>query len=113
MPSLVWETFGYGVLEAFSVGTPAIVSTAGALPEVASTGGGGIVCRSDADYLLALRNLASDDELCSRLGSLGRAAAETIWSEETHLEGYLSLIAEPPSRSARARREVAVMAAGD
>ena len=92
VPSLFPETFGYVAVEAMSVGTPAIVSSIGALPELIDASGGGVVFRSDAEMLEAMRRLGGDDELRAELGERGREAAATVWSEDTHLDRYLELV---------------------
>src|SRR5207302_6093572 len=43
VPSLVYETFGYVVLEAFHERTPVVVRDFGALPELVAESGGGLV----------------------------------------------------------------------
>jgi len=92
VPSLFPETFGYVAVEAMSVGTPAIVSSIGALPELIEAGGGGIVFRDDAELLEAMRALGEDDELRRRLGERGALATSTLWDEDTHLDAYLELV---------------------
>lgn len=92
VPSYLNETFGYVVAEAYSAGAPAIVSNAGALPEIVAASGGGIVCSTDADFADAIRLLADDDELRTSLVARGRRALEAIWSEPVHLELYFGLI---------------------
>ena len=92
VPSLFPETFGYVAVEAMSVGTPAIVSSIGGLPELIEAGGGGIVFRDDTELLDAMRRLGEDDELRASLGERGAVAAATIWSEDAHLDAYLDLI---------------------
>ena len=46
VPSLVYETFGYVVLEAFAEKTPVVVRDLGALPELVAESGGGLVFRT-------------------------------------------------------------------
>lgn len=94
VPSLFWETFGYVVIEAFSTGTPAIVSRRGALPELIDATGGGVTFDSDRELLTAIRALAWDDSLRARLGGRGRRGVEGLWSEEAHLDRYLGLVAQ-------------------
>ncbi len=92
VPSLLWETFGYVVLEAFAVGTPVIVRNRGALPELVGEGHGGLVCDSDAAFVEAARRLTTDERLRSELGARGKAAAGDLWSEAGHVERYCTLI---------------------
>ncbi len=48
VPSLFFETFGYVVAEAATLGTPAIVHDRGAPPELIAAGGGGLTYRTQA-----------------------------------------------------------------
>ena len=92
VPSLVYETFGYVVLEAFAERTPVIVRDLGALPELVEESGGGRTFR-DADGLYdALQTLANDEGLRDELGENGHRSRHGIWSEQTHLARYFSII---------------------
>jgi glycosyltransferase involved in cell wall biosynthesis len=102
VPSLVYETFGYVVLEAFAERTPVVVRDLGALPELVADSGGGLVFDSPDGLVAALRRLATDDRLRDRLGALGEHARRGIWSEAEHMERYFALI-EEHRRSRRAR----------
>ena len=68
VPSLVYETFGYVVLEAFAEGTPVVVRDLGALPELVAESGGGLVFRLGDELVEALGRLADDADLRDRLG---------------------------------------------
>lgn len=92
VPSLVYETFGYVVLEAFAEGTPVVVRDLGALPELVDASGGGLVFGKREELVAHLRRLAWDDELRRVLGSSGLRARHTLWSEPTHMETYFQLI---------------------
>jgi glycosyltransferase involved in cell wall biosynthesis len=92
VPSLFPETFGYVAVEAMSVGTPAIVSSIGALPELIEASGGGVVFGDEAEMLEAMRRLGRDDDLRAELGARGTDAVATVWSEDTHLDRYLELV---------------------
>jgi glycosyltransferase involved in cell wall biosynthesis len=100
VPSLVYETFGYVVLEAFAEKTPVVVRDLGALPELVAESGGGIVFRDQDGLVGALEKLASDDDLRIRLGCDGFFARHGLWSEAEHLERYFALI----ERKRRAKR---------
>ncbi|HEV3120567.1 MAG TPA: glycosyltransferase family 4 protein [Isosphaeraceae bacterium] len=92
VPSLVYETFGYVVLEAFHERTPVVVRNLGALPELVAESGGGLVFESQVGLVASLRKLAFDDPLRQRLGQNGYKARNGIWSEAEHLERYFALI---------------------
>jgi glycosyltransferase involved in cell wall biosynthesis len=100
VPSRVYETFGYVVLEAFAEGTPVIVRDLGALPELVAESGGGLVFDTQDGLVAAIDRLASDPALRRRFGANGRAAREGVWSEASHLDRYFALI----DRTRRARR---------
>ncbi len=102
VPSLVYETFGYVVLEAFAEKTPVIVRDLGALPELVAESGGGLVFQDQEGLVGALEKLASDDDLRIRLGCDGFFARHGIWSEAEHLERYFALI-EDKRRGRRVR----------
>jgi glycosyltransferase involved in cell wall biosynthesis len=100
VPSLVYETFGYVVLEAFAEKTPVVVRDLGALPELVAESGGGLVFRTVDGLAEALDTLDRDADLRVRLGCDGYFARHGIWSEAEHLERYFGLIEE----KRRARR---------
>ena len=93
-PSLFYETFGYVLLEAAAVGTPAIVRRRGALPEVVERIGAGLVFDTDDELAAAVRRLAGDPALRRDLGVRARAGALREGGEERHVERYLGLVRE-------------------
>lgn len=106
VPSLVFETFGYVVLESFAEGTPVVVRDLGALPELVEESGGGLVFDSHEGLVEALDRISADDTLRDRLGQNGLAARNGIWSEEEHLKHYFDLIER--LRANRSRTHVAL-----
>ena len=102
VPSLVYETFGYVVLEAFAEKTPVVVRDLGALPELVDESGGGLVFRTGDELVDALSRLAEDQDLRVRLGCDGYLARLGIWSEAEHLHRYFGLI-EQKRRGRRVR----------
>lgn len=100
VPSLVYETFGYVVLEAFAEGTPVVVRDLGALPELVAESRGGLVFQSPDELVGAVERLVNDPALRRQLGANGRAAREGVWSESAHLDRYFDLI----DRARRARK---------
>ena len=98
VPSLVYETFGYVVLEAFAERAPVVVRNLGALPELVAESGGGLVFDTPDGLVEALGRLAGDDALRQRLGENGYRARHGIWSESEHLARYFALIEEHKDR---------------
>jgi glycosyltransferase involved in cell wall biosynthesis len=94
VPSLVYETFGYVVLEAFHERTPVVVRDLGALPELVAESGGGIVFRDEAGLIEALDRLATDEAYRDDLGENGHRARHSRWSESEHIDLYLALVEE-------------------
>lgn len=92
VPSLVYETFGYVVLEAFAEATPVIVRDLGALPELVDESQGGLVFRTLEGLVESIRRLAHDDHLRRTLGQNGQRAQQTLWCEADHLDRYFALI---------------------
>ena len=92
VPSLVYETFGYVVLEAFDVATPVIVRNLGALPELVAESRGGLVFDDTDGLAAAIERIVGNPGLHFSLGDNGRRARETLWSEERHLDRYFELI---------------------
>ena len=92
IPSLLYETFGYVAVESLSLGTPVIVHDCGALPELVDASRGGLTYRSDDELLQAMRLLAEDSDFRRQLSERGLEAAGKVWSEEAHMDRYLSLI---------------------
>ena len=93
-PSLAPETFGLSIAEAFACGTPAIVHDAGGSRELIDSTGGGIVYRTNAELLDALRAFADDPDLRIRLGRRARAGFENLYTQRRHVDAYLACIEE-------------------
>jgi glycosyltransferase involved in cell wall biosynthesis len=92
VPSLLYETFGYVVAEAFAMGTPVIVSNRGSLPELVAQSDGGLIYNTPEELAAAMKAIASDDTLRNRLGRNGRDATGSRWSEKKHINLYIELI---------------------
>ncbi|MCS6859537.1 MAG: glycosyltransferase family 4 protein [Abditibacteriales bacterium] len=92
-----YEGFGLPPLEAMACGTPVIVSTAGALPEV--VGKAAMLAKPDApaEWAMAMELIVKDAELRERLVRLGRERARRFTWENTAqatLKVYRSVVAE-------------------
>ena len=94
VPSLGYETFGLVVAESFSAGAPVIVHAQGALAEMVSTYGGGLLYSNEQQLCDAIDRLRGDSSLREDLGREGRLAYETQFSEDVHLKNYLGVVRE-------------------
>ncbi|HVA80777.1 MAG TPA: glycosyltransferase family 4 protein [Candidatus Binataceae bacterium] len=76
------EPFGLAIAEAMACGKPVIASRAGGAVEIVEAGAGALMHRPGDSAGLAERiaELARDSEERSRLGSLGRTAAERLFT---------------------------------
>ena len=59
VPSLVYETFGIIVIEAFMRKTPVIARDRGSLTEIVEDSGGGLVFRTEDELLAAVARLGA------------------------------------------------------
>jgi glycosyltransferase involved in cell wall biosynthesis len=101
VPSRCHEAFANVPLEAFGVGTPVVARRHGALQEAVERTGGGLLYTTEGELFEALQRMLNDDALARRLSDAARHAAATIWSEETHLSGYLGLIDDLAAQRSR------------
>jgi glycosyltransferase involved in cell wall biosynthesis len=92
IPTRGHEVLPLVALEAFARGIPVIVNNFGVLAELAETTGAAVAYDSPAGLAAALEQVASEEALRDELGERGRAAAAETFSEEAHMERYLSLI---------------------
>ena len=92
VPTVGFETFGFGVVEAYRESVPVIVRRRGPLPELVESVGAGFVFETPAEMWSAATRLASDSPLRARLGAIGRAAFERTWSERAVMPRYLTLV---------------------
>ena len=99
LPSLVPETFGLAVVEAFACGTPAIVSDSGGSRELIDATGAGYVYKTNEDLLSMVKRLAADTALRRGLGRKAREGFDRTYTQNHHLEGYLSHIATVQKRN--------------
>lgn len=92
VPSLCFETFGFVVIEAFATKTPVIVHDIGALPEVVTSGGGGLIYRTGAELRAAVERLQAEPGLRRELGEQGYRSYVERYTEAPHLRQYYALI---------------------
>jgi glycosyltransferase involved in cell wall biosynthesis len=92
VPSVWYEVFGIVILEAFAQRTPALVRNIGAMPEIVTDTGGGVVYDSDAELVTAMDRLLAEPAVRTTLGHRGHEAVRTRWSAAAHVDGYLDLV---------------------
>jgi len=91
-PSLTFETFGLTLIEAFTQKTPVIVHDIGALPEIVTESGGGMIYRSEDELVDALSRIAANPAVREKLGESGYQAFLKPWSREAHLKLYFDVL---------------------
>jgi len=94
IPSVCFEIFPLTALEAFACRTPVIARAGGALPEIIEDSEAGLTFSTASELIEAMEKLRQDDGFQRQLGQSGYSRCSTIWSERTHLDRYLTLIAE-------------------
>ena len=100
VPSVGYETFGLVGVEAMAHGTPVIVNDIGPLPELVADSGGGLVYSTVDELVVTVGRMLADPSLRADLGSRGRAAWRSLWTEDAHVAGYYDAIAEARERAA-------------
>jgi glycosyltransferase involved in cell wall biosynthesis len=93
VPSVGFEPFGLVAAEAMMRGLPVVATRAGGLAEVvADRITGTLVAPNDAAGLAdALAELLCDERRCERMGALGRARAEALFSDELYADRFVAL----------------------
>lgn len=104
--SITPEPFGQVVVEAMAAGLPVVAAAAGGPAEVVTDGVDGVlVPPGDSESLAAaLRRLAGDADLRTRLGTAGRARAEAFRPDivaASVMELYRAVLAQRPVRLRR------------
>ncbi len=88
VPSTYYETFGLVVIEAFSVGTPAIVSNHGSLAELVDPEITGLrfAPGNPMDLAEQVQKIASNETLRNQMGIHGQAEYESKYTREKNYE---------------------------
>ena len=84
--SSAWENFPHTLVEALAVGTPAIATNVGGVPEIVTDGENGLLVPPGDPAALAgaIRRLLSDDELRARLSAAAAPSAERFSPERIY-----------------------------
>jgi len=104
LPSRVHENQPMAILEGFSVGTPAVASSLGGIPELVTPGETGWLVEMDDHTALAGRIsvLLADPVQAAKMGERGREWAAENFSVELHLEAVESIYSSRGSGKAKA-----------
>ncbi|VAW92790.1 hypothetical protein MNBD_GAMMA23-359 [hydrothermal vent metagenome] len=92
LPSLAPETFGLTIVEASACRTPALVRSAGGSRDIVDSTGGGFVYQTDDELISYIMQLDSEAGLSDMLGEKARRGFENFYTEEQHLNTYLTLV---------------------
>jgi glycosyltransferase involved in cell wall biosynthesis len=98
VPSVVYETFGLVVIEAFRAGVPVIARRIGPLPELVEQARGGLLFSTPEELRAALHTVASDPACRMNMGAAGRRAFLSRWSEDVVVPAYLGVIDRAAAR---------------
>jgi glycosyltransferase involved in cell wall biosynthesis len=91
-PSLCYEVFPMVALEAFREATPIVARDLGPYRQIVEESGAGLLFDDRASLASALSALAGDRAMRDRLGSSGKAALNTRWSEAVAIGAWLDLV---------------------
>jgi glycosyltransferase involved in cell wall biosynthesis len=106
IPSICYETFGWPVVESFSMRTPVIAHDLSAPAEMVLAADGGLVYKTKEELLAAIETLHRQPKLQSQLGEKGYQSVLENYTEEHHLNSYYDLIDEVEKTRARRPRIV-------
>lgn len=93
VPSIVYETFGMIIIEAFSTGTPVLCSNKGAMAEIVENGYSGLHFNlGDADDLsLKLKSLYSDPNAYQRMCINARQVYESTYTPDKNYDNLMGI----------------------
>jgi glycosyltransferase involved in cell wall biosynthesis len=99
VPSLFYETFGYGVAEPMADGRPVVAARIGALPELIEHERTGLLAEpGDAEAFAALARRALEDPAAPRWGDEARRRIAEACDPRRHVEGLLAIYREAMGR---------------
>jgi glycosyltransferase involved in cell wall biosynthesis len=88
-PSLVPETFGLNIVEAFACGTPVVVRDAGGYRELVDATGAGFVYSTNGELRQSLAQLVENPDLRDNLARRAREGYLNLYTPQRHLASYL------------------------
>ena len=99
VPSICFETFGLGLIEAFRSGVPVIARRLGPFPELIAASSGGLLFSTNTELREAMRSIHSTPGLRERLSGAAREAFLEHWTERTVLPAYLDIVQRAGARA--------------
>jgi len=97
-------TRGKGAMKALlymSVEVPVVASPVGVTTDIIQHDVNGLLCRTEDDWVEALRRLATDPELRMRLGRAGRQTVEKQFSPAAQVPRVVGVLQRAASRRSR------------
>jgi len=96
MPSIVYETFGRTIIEAYAKGTPVVASRLGAMAELVDDGSTGLLFEpgNPADLALKIHALLDDPARTIGMRRAARREYEDKYTAETNYEMMMAIYAE-------------------
>lgn len=93
MPSVVFETFGRTIIEAYAAGTPPIVSKFGAMEELVRDGETGLFFKvgDSADLMAKVKQLLGDESKRQEMRLTARAEYESKYTAQHNYQGLLDI----------------------
>jgi glycosyltransferase involved in cell wall biosynthesis len=91
VPSVVWETFGLTVLEAYAQEKIVIANRAGALPEIIKEGETGYLYASENELIEKINLVINNKERLINLGSNAKKFLQTKYNPENHYQQLLAV----------------------
>ncbi|CAN5155930.1 N/A [soil metagenome] len=99
VPSLCFETFGLGLIEAFQQGTPVIARRLGPFPEIVEQAQAGLLFSDLAELSEAMRSIQEDVGLRARLSAAGRSAFAVHWTDTVVVPEYMDIVQRATARA--------------
>ncbi len=92
LPSVVNETFGRVIIESYAVGTPALGSNLGAIPEIIKDGETGLIFKPNPDDIVSKVKFAvGNKDLLKKWGVNCRKEFDTKYSERVAYENLMKV----------------------
>jgi len=91
VPSVVWETFGLTVLEAYAQNKIVIAHQSGALPEIVKEGETGYLYASENELIEKINLVINNKERLINLGSNAKKFLQTKYNPENHYQQLLAV----------------------